>query len=283
MEYKPIASGKVREIYDAKDALILVATDRISAFDKILEQKIEGKGRVLTQMSAFWFDYTKDVVKNHLITINNEEMPEFFRSEEFQGRASMVKKLKMIPIECIVRGYLAGSGFESYKKSGEVCGIKLPTGLKEADQLPEPIFTPSTKAEIGEHDQNVSEKEAAEYIEKTFPGKGEELAKKISELSITIYKKCAEYAKKRGIIIADTKFEFGVDEQGEVILADEVLTPDSSRFWPLDAYEPGKSQPSFDKQKVRDFIKKHNSFDLPKEVVADTAATYQKALELLTK
>lgn len=282
-EYKPIASGKVREIYDIGDSLILVASDRISAFDRILDQKIPGKGKILTQMSRFWFDFTKDIVKNHLISTDTKDMPEFFRNENFEGRSMLVKKLKMIPAECIVRGYITGSGWESYKKTGEVCGIKLQDGLKESEELKEPIFTPSTKAEIGEHDINVSTREAAKYIEKVFPKRGEELANKIEELTLKIYKKCAAYAKEKGIIIADTKLEFGVDETGEVILGDEVLTPDSSRFWPLLGYEAGKSQPSFDKQKVRDFIKKNNSFDLPEEVIKDTVETYQKAYELLTK
>lgn len=282
-EYKPKSSGKVREIYDIGENLILVASDRISAFDKILDKKIPDKGKILTQMSKFWFDYTKDIVKNHLVSADIKDMPEFFRNENFEGRSMLVKKLKMIPVECIVRGYITGSGWESYKKTGEVCGIKLPQGLKESEELPEPIFTPSTKAEIGEHDINVSVEEAAKYIEKVFPGRGEELAKKIEELTIKVYKKCAAYAKTKGIIIADTKLEFGVDERGEVILGDEVLTPDSSRFWPLEGYKAGQSQPSFDKQKVRDFIKKNDSFDLPEEVIKDTVETYKKAYELLTR
>ena len=282
-EYKPKASGKVREIYDIGENLILVASDRISAFDKILDKKIPDKGKILTMMSKFWFDYTKDIVKNHLVSADIKDMPEFFRNENFEGRSTLVKKLKMIPVECIVRGYITGSGWESYKKTGEVCGIKLPQGLKESEELPEPIFTPSTKAEIGEHDINVSVEEAAKYIEKVFPGRGEELAKKIEELTLKVYKKCAAYAKTKGIIIADTKLEFGVDETGEVILGDEVLTPDSSRFWPLEGYKAGQSQPSFDKQKVRDFIKKNDSFDLPEEVIKDTVETYKKAYELLTR
>ncbi len=282
-EYKPKSSGKVREIYDIGENLILVASDRISAFDKILDKKIPDKGKILTQMSKFWFDYTKDIVKNHLVSTDTKDMPEFFRNENFEGRSMLVKKLKMIPVECIVRGYITGSGWESYKKTGEVCGIKLPQGLKESEELPEPIFTPSTKAEIGEHDINVSVAEAAKYIEKVFPGRGEELARKIEELTLKVYKKCAAYAKTKGIIIADTKLEFGVDETGEVILGDEVLTPDSSRFWPLEGYKAGESQPSFDKQKVRDFIKKNDSFDLPEKVVKDTVETYKKAYELLTR
>ena len=282
-EYKPKSSGKVREIYDIGENLILVASDRISAFDKILDKKIPGKGKILTMMSKFWFDYTKDIVKNHLVSVDIKDMPEFFRNENFEGRSMLVKKLKMIPVECIVRGYITGSGWESYKKTSEVCGIKLPQGLKESEELPEPIFTPSTKAEIGEHDINVSVEEAAKYIEKVFPGRGEELAKKIEELTIKVYKKCAAYAKTKGIIIADTKLEFGVDETGEVILGDEVLTPDSSRFWPLEGYKAGESQPSFDKQKVRDFIKKNDSFDLPEEVIKDTVETYKKAYELLAR
>lgn len=282
-EYEPIAKGKVREIYDIGDNLILVASDRISAFDRILDKKIPNKGGILTQMSKFWFDFTKDIVKNHLISTNTKDMPEFFQNEEFEGRSSLVKKLKMIPVECIVRGYITGSGWESYKKTGEVCGIKLPEGLEESEELKEPIFTPSTKAEIGEHDINVSTEEAAKYIEKVFPKRGEELAKKIEELTLAVYKKCAAYAKGKGIIIADTKLEFGVDENGEVVLGDEVLTPDSSRFWPLAGYEKGKGQPSFDKQKVRNFIKETGSFELTEEVVKDTVKTYEKAYEMLTK
>ena len=284
-EYTPIKEGKVREIYDNGDSLIMVATDRISAFDVILKNKIEGKGRVLTQMSRFWFDLTKDIVRNHMISTDTADMPEFFRNEYFEGRSMMCEKLTMLPIECIVRGYITGSGWASYQKTGEVCGIKLPEGLVESDKLPEPIYTPSTKAEIGDHDENISYEKSIEVLEKQFPGKGEEYATKIKDYTIALYKKCAEYALARGIIIADTKFEFGLDENGEVVIGDEMLTPDSSRFWPLEGYEPGKSQPSFDKQFVRDWLKANPDSDylLPEDVIAKTIAKYEEAYDLLTK
>ncbi len=284
-EYTPIKEGKVREIYDNGDSLIMVATDRISAFDVILKNKIEGKGRVLTQMSRFWFDLTKDIVRNHMISTDTADMPEFFRNEYFEGRSMMCEKLTMLPIECIVRGYITGSGWASYQKTGEVCGIKLPEGLVESDKLPEPIYTPSTKAEIGDHDENISYEKSIEVLEKQFPGKGEEYATKIKDYTIALYKKCAEYALERGIIIADTKFEFGLDENGEVVIGDEMLTPDSSRFWPLEGYEPGKSQPSFDKQFVRDWLKANPDSDylLPEDVIAKTIAKYEEAYDLLTK
>ncbi|MBQ1396144.1 MAG: phosphoribosylaminoimidazolesuccinocarboxamide synthase [Eubacterium sp.] len=284
-EYTPIKEGKVREIYDNGDSLIMVATDRISAFDVILKNKIEGKGRVLTQMSRFWFDLTKDIVRNHMISTDTADMPEFFRNEYFEGRSMMCEKLTMLPIECIVRGYITGSGWASYQKTGEVCGIKLPEGLVESDKLPEPIYTPSTKAEIGDHDENISYEKSIAVLEKQFPGKGEEYATKIKDYTIALYKKCAEYALERGIIIADTKFEFGLDENGEVVIGDEMLTPDSSRFWPLEGYEPGKSQPSFDKQFVRDWLKANPDSDylLPEDVIAKTIAKYEEAYDLLTK
>ena len=253
-EYTPVKEGKVREIYDIGDELIMVATDRISAFDVILKNKVTKKGTVLTQMSKFWFDYTKDILPNHMISVDTADMPEFFRKEEFTGNSMLCRKLTMLPVECIVRGYITGSGWASYKKDGTVCGIKLPEGLVECDKLPEPIYTPSTKAEIGDHDENISYERSIEVLEKQFPGRGEEYAEKLRDCTIALYKKCADYALSRGIIIADTKFEFGLDEDGNVILGDEMLTPDSSRFWPLEGYEPGKSQPSFDKQFVRDWL-----------------------------
>ncbi len=282
--YSPVKSGKVREIYEVEDGLIMVATDRISAFDHILKNKITKKGAVLTQMSKFWFDLTKDIVPNHMITVDNSEMPEFFQQEEFLGKSMKCKKLTMIPMECIVRGYITGSGWESYQKDGTVCGIKLPAGLKESEKLPEPIFTPSTKAEIGDHDENVSLEEGAKVLEKSFPGHGMEYAKKVAELTIAIYKKCADYALSRGIIIADTKFEFGLDEAGNIVLADEVLTPDSSRFWPLEGYEAGKGQPSYDKQFVRDWLKANpnSDYNLPQEVIDKSIAKYIEAYEKLT-
>ena len=254
-EYTPVKEGKVREIYDVGDSLIMVATDRISAFDVILKNKITKKGTVLTQMSRFWFNYTRDILPNHMISTDVSDMPEFFRQDRFDGNSMMCKKLNMLPIECIVRGYITGSGWESYKKNGTVCGIKLPEGLRECDQLPEPIYTPSTKAEIGDHDENISFEQSVEVLEKQFPGKGQEYAEKLRDCTIALYKKCAEYARTRGIIIADTKFEFGLDEKGNVVLGDEMLTPDSSRFWPAEGYEPGHGQPSFDKQFVRDWLR----------------------------
>ncbi|MBR3674681.1 MAG: phosphoribosylaminoimidazolesuccinocarboxamide synthase, partial [Bacilli bacterium] len=245
---KPIKEGKVREIYDNGDTLIMVATDRISCFDVILHNVVTNKGKVLTQISKFWFDYTKDICKNHMVSCDVKDMPAFFQNEKFEGRTMMCKKLTMLPIECIVRGYITGSGWASYQKNGTVCGITLPKGLVESDKLPEPIYTPSTKAEIGDHDENISFERSVEVLEKEFPGKGLEYATKLKEYTIALYKKCADYALTKGIIIADTKFEFGLDENGEVVVADEMLTPDSSRFWPLEGYERGKSQPSFDKQ-----------------------------------
>ena len=283
-EYKPIKEGKVREIYDVGDALIMVATDRISAFDVILKNKVTKKGAVLTQMSRFWFDYTKDIVPNHMISVDVKDMPEFFRRPEFDGNSMLCKKLTMLPIECIVRGYITGSGWESYKKNGTVCGIPLPEGLLECGKLPEPIFTPSTKAEIGDHDENIDFPRCVEVLERDFPGRGREYAEKIRDCTIALYKKCADYALSRGIIIADTKFEFGINENGEVILADEMLTPDSSRFWPLEGYEPGKSQPSFDKQFVRDWLKANpdSNYDLPQDVIDRTIDKYKEAYRLIS-
>lgn len=283
-QFSPVKEGKVREIYDIGDSLIMYATDHISAFDVILKNKVTNKGRVLTQMSRFWFDYTKDVIPNHMLSVDVNDMPAFFRTEEFRGRSMLCRKLTMIPIECIVRGYITGSGWESYKKNGTVCGIQLPEGLKECDKLPEPIYTPSTKAEIGDHDENISYEKSIEVLEKAFPGHGEEYAKKIKDATIALYVKCADYARTRGIIIADTKFEFGLNEDGEVILADEMLTPDSSRFWPVEGYEPGHSQPSFDKQFVRDWLKANpdSDYNLPQEVIDKTIAKYLEAYRLLT-
>ena len=283
-EYTPVKEGKVRELYDADDSLIMVATDRISAFDHILQNDIVDKGVVLTQMSKFWFDFTSDVVPNHMISTDVNDMPEFFRNEKFEGRSMMCRKLEMLPLECIVRGYITGSGWASYQESGEVCGIKLPEGLQESQQLPEPIFTPSTKAEIGDHDENISYERSIEVLERDYPGHGEEYASKVRDLTIAVYKKCADYAREHGIIIADTKFEFGLDENGEIVLADEVLTPDSSRFWPLEGYEVGKSQPSYDKQFVRDWLKANpdSDYKLPQDVIDKTIAKYEEAYELLT-
>lgn len=284
-EFKPVKEGKVREIYDIGDSLILVASDRISAFDVILKNLIVGKGAVLTKMSKFWFDLTKDVVPNHMLSVDTKDMPEFFQNENFEGRSMMCKKLTMLPVECIVRGYITGSGWSSYQKTGEVCGIKLEAGLKESQKLSEPIYTPSTKAEIGDHDENISFEQSIDVIERDFPGHGREYAEKIKDCTIALYKKCADYALEHGIIIADTKFEFGVDENGKIVIGDEMLTPDSSRFWPAEGYEAGKSQPSFDKQFVRDWLKANPDSDylLPQDVIDKTISKYQEAFDKLTK
>ena len=283
-EFKPFKEGKVREVYDIGENLILVATDRISAFDHILKNKITDKGAILTQMSKFWFDYTKDIVKNHMVSVDVKDMPEFFQSEKYDGNSMLCKKLEMLPIECIVRGYITGSGWESYKKNGTVCGISLPEGLKESEKLPEPIYTPSTKAELGDHDENISFEQSVEVLEKLYPGKGRDYATQIKDCTIKLYKKCAEYALSKGIIIADTKFEFGLDEDGNIVLGDEMLTPDSSRFWPAEGYEPGHGQPSFDKQFARDWLKANDGHDwtLPKDIVDKTIDKYLQAYELLT-
>lgn len=283
-EYTPIKEGKVREVYDNGDSLIMVATDRISAFDHILKNKVENKGAILTQMSRFWFDFTKDDVPNHMLSVDVDDMPEFFRNDNYRGRSMMCKKLTMLPVECIVRGYITGSGWKSYQEDGTVCGIKLKEGLVESDKLPEPIFTPSTKAEIGDHDENVSYEQSIDYLEKEFPGYGEEYATKIRDYTVGLYKKCAEYALTKNIIIADTKFEFGLNEEGEVVLGDEMLTPDSSRFWPLDGYKPGQSQPSYDKQFVRDWLLANpdSGYDLPQDVIDKTIGKYKEAFLMLT-
>ena len=284
-EFKPVKEGKVREIYDIGDSLILVASDRISAFDVILKNLIVGKGEVLTKMSKFWFDLTKDIVPNHMLSVDTKDMPEFFQNEKFEGRSMMCKKLNMLPVECIVRGYITGSGWSSYQKTGEVCGIKLEEGLKESQKLSEPIYTPSTKAEIGDHDENISFEQSIDVIEREFPGHGREYAEKIKDCTIALYRKCADYALERGIIIADTKFEFGVDEDGNIVIGDEMLTPDSSRFLPAEGYEAGKSQPSFDKQFVRDWLKANPDSDylLPQDVIDKTISKYQEAFDKLTK
>ena len=278
-EFKPIKEGKVREIYDNGDSLIMVATDRISAFDVILKNKVTKKGTVLTQMSKFWFDYTRDLLPNHMLSVDVQDMPEFFRQPQFTGNSMMCRKLTMLPIECIVRGYITGSGWASYQKTGKVCGIQLPEGLTEASKLPEPLFTPSTKAEIGDHDENISFERCCEIV-------GEDIATQIRDLSLKIYKAAAEYAATRGIIIADTKFEFGVID-GKVTLIDECLTPDSSRFWPAASYEEGKIQPSYDKQFVRNWLKANwdmtgETPHLPAEVIDGTSERYREAFQIIT-
>ena len=278
---KKISSGKVREIYEVdEDKLLLVVSDRISAFDYILPAMIPNKGKVLNKISEFWFDYVSDIIPNHIIYTDIKDFPNEFQTPEFEGRSMLVKKLKMIPVECIVRGYITGSGWKSYQENGTVCGIKLPEGLQESEKLPEPIFTPTTKAELGTHDENISFDQVCKML-------GKDLAEKLRAKTIEVYTKCAEYAATRGIIIADTKFEFGLDENGELVLGDEVLTPDSSRFWPAADYTVGKSQKSFDKQYMRDWIKS-SGYDpetkapIPQDVIDTTSAKYIEAYEILT-
>ena len=278
---KPDAQGKVRDIYDLGDKLLMVATDRISAFDYILEDEIPHKGAVLTQISLFWLDQLKDVIGNHLISADVADLPEQFKpyADYLRGRFMLVKKAEMFPVECIVRGYLAGSGLKEYQKQGTVCGIELPEGLDNSSKLPEPIFTPSTKAEIGDHDENISFERCAEIL-------GEDAATQLRDLAIKVYSVARDHAAENGIIIADTKFEFGVID-GQIILADEVLTPDSSRFWPGDAYEPGRDQASFDKQYVRDWLnanwdRQGNPPHLPQEVIERTSQKYIAAYEKIS-
>ena len=278
---KPIASGKVREIYAVDDkSLLIVTTDRISAFDVIMPTPVAGKGKILNALSEFWFNYTRDIIPNHMITTNVSEFPAPFTGDPaFAGRSMLVRRLKMLPIECIVRGYITGSGWESYQKTGRVCGITLPEGLQESQKLPEPIFTPSTKAAEG-HDENIDFDRMCGII-------GTELAEKVRDATIAVYRACADYAASRGIIIADTKFEFGLDENGVLTLADELLTPDSSRFWPKADYAVGRGQKSFDKQYLRDWLKANGQNgvepgpELPAEVVDATVAKYREAAELL--
>ncbi len=281
MERRPDSRGKVRDIYDAGENLLMVATDRISAFDFILPDEIPFKGEVLNRISAFWFDKFADIVPNHLVSIDPPDFPEEFAEyrDYLAGRAMLVKKAQTIPIECIVRGYLTGSGKKTYDENGTVCGIQLPEGLTEASKLPEPLFTPSTKAEIGDHDENISFERCCEIV-------GEDIATQIRDLSLKIYKAAAEYAATRGIIIADTKFEFGVID-GKVTLIDECLTPDSSRFWPAASYEEGKIQPSYDKQFVRNWLKANwdmtgETPHLPAEVIDGTSERYREAFQIIT-
>lgn len=281
MERRPDSRGKVRDIYDAGENLLMVATDRISAFDFILPDEIPFKGEVLNRISAFWFDKFADIVPNHLVSIDPADFPEEFAEyrDYLAGRAMLVKKAQTIPIECIVRGYLTGSGKKTYDENGTVCGIQLPEGLTEASKLPEALFTPSTKAEIGDHDENISFERCCEIV-------GEDIATQIRDLSLKIYKAAAEYAATRGIIIADTKFEFGVID-GKVTLIDECLTPDSSRFWPAASYEEGKIQPSYDKQFVRNWLKANwdmtgETPHLPAEVIDGTSERYREAFQIIT-
>ena len=278
---KHVKSGKVREIYEVGDGLLIVATDRISAFDWVLPDLIPGKGKILTRLSLFWFDFLSDIIDNHLITADVSAMPPETHPhrEAIEGRSMYVRRTEVIPVECIVRGYLAGSGWRDYKRTGKLCGIELPPGMKESEKLPEPIFTPSTKAEEG-HDENISEAEAARIA-------SPDDVEIIREASLTLYKRAADYALGKGIIIADTKFEFGKLPDGRIILIDEALTPVSSRFWPLDGYEPGRSQPSFDKQFVRDYLdtldwdKNSPPPHLPPEIIEKTAEKYLQVEQLL--
>lgn len=282
VEGYPIKRGKVRDIYDLGDRLVLVATDRISAFDVVMPNGIPYKGIILTQISNFWFERFSDIA-NHIIASDISALPSEFSSqaEIFSGRSVLVRKLDVIPIECVVRGYLAGSGWKEYVQTGSVCGVKLPAGLRQSDRLPEPIFTPATKATVG-HDENISFQRAAEIV-------GRDLVEKLCSLSIELYKRASEYALECGIILADTKFEWAKDKEGRLYLVDEILTPDSSRFWPADEYEPGKEQPSFDKQFVRDYLEgiKWNKTPpapvLPDDVVEGTMKRYIEAYERLTK
>jgi len=277
-----VRQGKVRDIFDTGDALLMVTTDRLSAFDVVLPDLIPDKGKVLNQISVFWFKKMESIVKNHIITTNPKDYPGEFKpyAEALDKRSMLVKKARPIPVECIVRGYISGSGWSSYQKEGQVCGIKLPKGLKESDKLAEPLFTPSTKAEVGDHDINISFDDTVGLI-------GRETAHELKRLSLEVYQRGAEYALSKGIIIADTKFEFGLLD-GEIILIDEILTPDSSRFWPLSDYEPGRGQNSFDKQYVRDWLiasgwdKKHPGPKLPQDVIDRTARTYKEIYTRLT-
>ena len=276
------ARGKVRDVYSVGEYLLIVATDRISAFDHVLGTGIPGKGKVLTQLSLFWFDFLKDVVPNHLITADVGQYPRELHKyeEELEGRSMLVKRAQMFPVECVVRGYLSGSGWKDYLATGAICGIPLPPGLREASRLPEPIFTPATKSQDGEHDVNISFDDMAARI-------GTPNAGHLRSLSLDVYQRASDYAAQKGLILADTKFEFGIHAEG-IILADEVLTPDSSRFWPKDQYEPGHPQPSFDKQFVRDYLesihwnKKAPAPALPDEVVSRTQQKYLEAFRLLT-
>lgn len=283
LSLKNIYSGKVRDLYEIDDArMLMVASDRLSAFDVILDQPIPGKGKVLTAVSNFWFDKLRGLVPDHFTGDRVEDVVPAAELPLVEGRSVVVKRLKPVPVEAIVRGYLVGSGWKEYQVSGTVCGIRLPEGLQEASRLPEPIFTPSTKAEVGDHDENISYARCEEIV-------GKELAAKVREASLRLYQAAADYALGQGIIIADTKFEFGLDENGTLTLMDEVLTPDSSRFWPADAYQVGSNPPSFDKQIIRDWLessgwnKQAPAPQVPQEVIELTAARYQEALERLTR
>jgi phosphoribosylaminoimidazole-succinocarboxamide synthase len=280
---KLLHRGKVRDLYEVEGHLLMVASDRISAFDVVMAEPIPHKGEVLTRLSLFWFDYLKDIVPHHLLTANVDEYPTACApyQEQLRGRSMLVKKAKPLPVECIVRGYLSGSFWKAYQQSTTVCGVELPRGMKESEKFPRPLFTPSTKAELGLHDENISMEKMEEML-------GREEARRIADICIRLYERAADYARSKGIIIADTKFELGLDEAGRLMLIDEVLTPDSSRFWPEDQYRPGGGQPSFDTQFLRDYLL---SLDwpqtpppppLPAEIIEKTEARYLEALERLT-
>ena len=279
-----IHKGKVRDIYEIDDDhMLIITTDRLSAFDVILPTPISGKGAVLTSVANFWFERTQNIIPNHLAEMTLEQaLPDAAEREPVKDHAIVVRRLKALPVEAIVRGYIIGSGWKDYQRSGAVCGIELPAGLQQADQLPEPLYTPSTKADVGDHDENVDFAHTVKLL-------GQELAEQVRDVSLQLYKEAAAYALERGIIIADTKFEFGQDKDGNLVLIDEVLTPDSSRFWPADQYQPGISPPSFDKQYVRDYLetldwdKKNPGPELPQEVVENTVAKYREAMERLTQ
>lgn len=281
-ELKLFKKGKVRDIYDLGDSLLMVSSDRLSAFDVIMNDGIPYKGKVLTKISEFWFNFVEDIIDNHILATNIIDYPQSCKPylNDLEDRSMIVKKSELIPLECIVRGYISGSGWNDYMKDNSICGIKLPKGLSESDKLPEPIFTPSTKAEIGDHDENIFESEARALI-------GPDYYDIIKEKAIAIYSKAAEYALTKGLIIADTKMEFGIYED-QIIIIDELLTPDSSRFWPLDKYEPGRAQDSYDKQYVRDYLlsinfnKQPPPPKLPEDVINNTSAKYREALYKLT-
>jgi phosphoribosylaminoimidazole-succinocarboxamide synthase len=281
--FAPTKQGKVRDLYDLGDTLLIVATDRLSAFDVILPDGIPNKGKVLTQISSFWFERLSHIVPNHVLSTDVRDFPEPFRSapEIFAGRSMLVKKTNPLAVECVVRGYIAGSGWNDYRKTGSICGIGLPPGLRESDRLARPIFTPSTKAEQGVHDENIAFDDVVRAI-------GADMGGRLRDLTLELYRAGADYAATRGIIIADTKFEFGVDSSGAVVWIDEALTPDSSRFWPMDQYRPGGPQPSFDKQFVRDYLlsvrwdKKPPAPRLPQEIIVTTSRKYEESLKLLT-
>jgi phosphoribosylaminoimidazole-succinocarboxamide synthase len=273
--------GKVRDIYDLGEHFLIIATDRLSAFDVVLPTPIPNKGKVLTQMSAFWFDFFKEFVPNHVVSTKVDQYPKDLHRfrDQLEGRSMLVKKARVFPIECVARGFLTGSGLKDYNRTGEVCGIRLPAGLRDSDRLPQPIFSPATKAETG-HDENISEEQATKIV-------GVENIRRLKELTLSIYNRAVEFASKRGIIICDTKFEFGTID-GVIAIVDEMLTPDSSRFWPADRYSPGKPQPSFDKQFVRDYLerigwnKQPPAPELPEDIVRATSAKYVEALRILT-